>query len=36
MTKPQILIDLQKLTEGERAEMQMIGIITGDNKISSL
>lgn len=34
MTKPQILIDLQKLTEGERAEMQKLGILTGNNEIS--
>lgn len=34
MNKPQILIDLSKLTEGERAEMQKLGILTGSNEIA--
>ncbi|HLN54362.1 MAG TPA: Rid family hydrolase [Bacteroidales bacterium] len=34
MDKPQILIDLSKLTEGERTEMQKLGILTGSNEIA--
>lgn len=34
MDKPQILIDLSKLSEGERAEMQKLGILTDMNEIA--
>lgn len=34
LEKNQILIDLSKLTEGERFEMKKLGILSGDNKIS--
>ena len=33
MDKNQILIDLKTLTEGERMEMQKLGIITGNNEL---
>ena len=29
-----LLIDLSKLTEGERIEMKKLGILSGDNRIS--
>lgn len=35
MEKKQLLIDLSKLTDGERIEMKKLGILSGDNKINS-
>jgi enamine deaminase RidA (YjgF/YER057c/UK114 family) len=34
MGEKQLLIDLSKLTDGERIEMKKLGILSGDNKIS--
>ena len=34
MEKKQLLIDLSKLTDGERIEMKKLGILSGDNKIN--
>ena len=34
MDKNKILIDLKKLTEGEKEEMQKLGILAGNNEIS--
>jgi len=33
-TKPRILIDLEKLTDGEREEMRRLGILSSKNEIS--
>lgn len=33
-TKPRILIDLEKLTDGEREEMRRLGILSAKNEIS--
>jgi hypothetical protein len=32
MDKKPLLIDLSKLTDGERAEMKKLGILSDDNK----
>jgi 2-iminobutanoate/2-iminopropanoate deaminase len=34
LERQQLLIDLSKLTEGERLEMKKLGILSGDNKIT--